>query len=249
MPLFRKKKTIWQIQELEGYLGKVIESQVPPDYEINSFEKTHQALDSLIRPNWESLHLICQDFIYSWFIEYHTAKEQKQQLQSEFSTVNNEMNSTKQKVTLKLDALNKEDQTVQSKLMNVENVLNQKVELIEELTHAIENKTVGEDQLKSRMEQRVKSMNERMIKQQEKFEASQIKIGNQFKTRTIELDEEKLVLSETFEKNKETLRNLEEENNNLKKRNQILKNFQNRLTFINSIIKSISPNLLKGEES
>ena len=247
MPLFRKRKTIWQIKELEGYLNKISESQVPPDYDRSSLNQTHQSLDTLLRPNWEILHPICQDFIYSWFIEYKNVDEQKEELRLELNTVNNEMNVTRQRVTQKIDELNREVHNLSSNLMNAENALNQKMELIKELDNAIQNKSLGEDQLKSRMEQRVKGMSEKMVKQQEKFETSQIKIGNQFKSRVMELDEKKSVLEETVEKNKEKISELENENQQLKRKNHLLVNFQNRLAAIKSIIDSVSPELLKKE--
>ncbi|NVM54085.1 MAG: hypothetical protein HWN66_10330 [Candidatus Helarchaeota archaeon] len=247
MPIFRKRRTIWQIKEMEGYLNKVLESQIPPDYDVKPYSPEHQALDAIIRSNWESLHPCEQDFIYSWFIELQTAEDQKKDLQIRLKDINKELTTIQEESTSKIEELNKKLSNINSELLNSKNALNQKVEFVKELTNAIQNKQMGEDQLQERMKERIKNMEDRMIKQQEKFEVSQIKIGNQFKTKVMELDEEKLLLNEKIEKNREHLTQLEKENQDLGKRNLLLKIFQDKLIAIKSIIESTPSNkLIKG---
>ncbi len=247
MPLFRKKKDISRIKELEGYLNKILESNVPPNYEVTAYSTDHQALDALVRPNWEILHPIVQDFIYSWFIEVRAVAELKEELEKKLHAVNQELMQTKEISINKIDELNKKLNNRKAEVLNAENELKQKVEFFEELTKAIEDKEVGGEELKQKMENRIKNMREGMIRQHEKFEASQIKIGNQFKNRVIELDEERLRLNEKIEKNKEIIVQLGKENYDLMRRNHLLKGFQSRLVAINSIIDSIPSNILPKE--
>lgn len=247
MPLFRKRKTIWEVQKLEGYLNKVLESHIPPNYDVKSTNEIHQALDEIIRSNWEYIHPICQDFIYSWFIEFQTTWSRNKELALKTDGIVNEINATKQRVKKRLEELNRDYVDLNAQFRNLENAVEQKSTLLEELSKAFKSKSMGEEELKTRMGQRIRNMQERMIKQQELFEAGQVKVGNQFKMKVMELDEEKLNLTEQFEKNKNEILSLEKLNEELKSRNNMLRNFQSRLGAIATIIRSIPSNSLQEE--
>ena len=214
---------------------------------MTAYSPDHQALDALIRPNWEILHPIVQDFVYSWFMEIRSAEGLKKDHQKKLNAINNELTNVQKNSTAKIEVLNRKLNDLNSEFLNVENELNQKMEFVEELTGAIEDKEVGGEHLKQKMEERIRNMHERMIRQQEKFETTQIKIGNQFKNRVMELDEERLLLNEKIEKNKEILVKIEKENQELQKNNQLLKGFQNRIIAIKSILDSLPSNILTRE--
>jgi len=248
LPLLRKRRTIWQIPEIQGYLNKVLGSQIPPDYDVGKFNETHQSIDKLIRENWEYLHPITQDFIYSWFLEYQSAQERKKENKTQLISLLNERTATQQKVKKRLEDLNKVYSDIDSEMRNLQNILHQKKELVQELSQAVENRSIGEEELKTRMNQRILNMHERMVRQQEKFQTNQIKIGNQFKTKVIELDNEKIRLTEMMEKNQEIIIQLEKENEDLKKKNKRLKDFRSRLISIKKILESIPAESLKEDE-
>ncbi len=247
LPLFRKKKTFWQIKELEGYLSK-LNSQIPPDYEVTTMSLDHQALDEIIRPNWEYLHSLEQDFIFSWFMEYQTAQEKKKKLQKELEEINKEMADTQHNSESKIDELNGQLQMLSSEILNLKNELIQKNQLVEDLSSAIQDKQLSRKELQEKLEQRIQDMKKEMILQQKEFETSQMEIGKQFEKKVMELDEEKLLLNETIEKNKEQISKLEKENMELKKKHHLLTNFREKIIKLQSIISEIPPELLTRED-
>ena len=245
VPLFRKKKTLWQITELEGYFNK-IESHIPPDYDAATCGSVHQSIDAIIKPNWESLHSLEQDFIHSWFNEFKIVLEQKKKSQIELDAVNKEMATTLQASESKIDGLNKEIQDLTTEISNLKNALAQKMQFLDDLTNAVQNQKLSSEELKQKLEQRVNNMRTQMIQQQKEFEANQIDLGKQFEAKVLELDEHKLLLNETFEKNKKIVNQLEKENHDLKQKRRSIKTFQEKINQLKTVIAEISPNLLLG---
>ena len=244
MPLFRKRKTLWQIRELQGYLNKT-PSQAPPDYDLSTKNAGHQTLDGLIRTNWEILHPIEQDFIYSWFIEAQTAEEANNQLQMKFNDLNKDMASTQQNSETKIEQMNKDIKNLNTEILNLKNALIQKDKLIEDLQAAIRYKTVGAEELKEKLDGRIEELNEQMFKRQETFEANATAIAEKFKTRVEELDETRLSLNETIERNNNDLANLEKINLDLKKVGLQVKLYQEQINKIKTVIGEIPPNLME----
>ncbi|MFX1295515.1 MAG: hypothetical protein ACFFD2_11790 [Promethearchaeota archaeon] len=243
MPLFRKRKTLWQIKDLKKYQNK-LESHVLPDHYPH--DPVHQALDKIIRSNWEKLHSIEQDFIFSWFIEYQIIEEQKKNFQMELEVINKEINIIQQKSVSKFEEINKKFQNLTLNVANLNNELTQKKQLAEDLSNAVQDQKLNGKELKKKLEERVKNMRHQVIEQQKEFERNQIKLGGQFKRRVMELDEEKLLLNEIIEENKVRISQLEKENQDLKKKNRSLKNFQEKIKYLKTIIAEIPTNILEG---
>lgn len=244
MPLFRKRKTLWQIRELDGYMNK-ISSQAPPDYDIAAKSPVHQTLDGLIRTNWEILHSLEQDFVFSWFIETQTAEEENQKLQMKLAELEKEIANTQQNSEAKIEQLNKDIKNLNSEILNSKNALIQKNQLTEDLQAAIRYQTLGSEELKDKLEQRSEELNEEMSKRQEEFEASATEIAEKFKTRVEELDGERFQLTETVESNKIELSELEKNNQEFKQNIQLMKLIQEKLSSIKAIIDEIPSNLLE----
>ena len=247
MPLFRKRKTLWNIKELEGYFNK-LDSHVSPE-KLTVGGETHQALDGLIRPNWDGLHSLEQDFIMSWFIEYQAVREQKEHLQSDVRSLEDDFTRIKQTSEAKIDELNKTLQSLTTDLEKVKNELDQKTQLSEDLADAIQNQQLSGEQLKEKSEKRIGDMKVKMIEKRKEFESNQLALASQFQTRVLELDEEKLVLNETLEKTKQSLLELEEENLELERQNRLLHKFREKIQEILIILSKIPINLLKGEDN
>ncbi len=243
MPLFRKRKTIWQVKELEGYLNKV-QSQGPPDYETS--DAMHQSLDAMVREYWEYLHPVEQDFIYSWALECKTVEDLKSNLQTQIQDIDKETALILRNSEAKIEDLNTKTQNFNSDVLNLKNALIQKNQLIEDLTKAIQNQKMGGSELKEKLEKRIKDMNERAIKQQTEFEANQGEIGKKFETRVTELDEEKLLLNEACQKKQDKLNILTTQNEALRKSNQLLRRLRDKITNLKSLIAEIPSNLLEG---
>ncbi|HUX99947.1 MAG TPA: hypothetical protein VMV49_10375 [Candidatus Deferrimicrobium sp.] len=246
MPLFRKRKTIWQIRELEGYLNKVPESSTIPNYDANALNELHQSIDAFIKNNWEFLHPAEQDFIYSWFIEYKTAEDQNKNMQLKLENVNKEIAATQQNTEANIEKFNTEIKMLNSEILNAKNALIQNNQLIEEITNAIQNQQIGAEQLKENLGHRIKDLNQQMIQQQKQFEINQTKIGSQFKTKVMELDEEKLLLNEAITQNTQKIQELEKENDELKKMNRLIKTFQDKIKILKKFIGEIPSNILEG---
>lgn len=243
MPLFRKRKTLWQIRELQGYISKT-PSQVPPDYDLSTKNPGHQTLDGLIRKNWEVLHPIEQDFIYSWFVEAQTAEEANNQLHVKLNELNKEIVSTQQDSETKIEQMNKDLKNLSSEILNLKNILIQKDKFIEDLQAAIRYKTVGAEELKDKLDRRIEELNEQMVKRQEEYEANATALAEKFKTKVEELDGERLLLNENIETNDKNLANLEKTNQDLKRTGLQVKQYQEKIKNIKTIIDEISANLM-----
>ena len=89
-------------------------------------------------------------------------------------------------------------------------------------------------------------MKTQIIGQQGDFEANQINLGNQFEQKVLELDEEKLIQTDQIESNKAKIEQLEKENNALKQKFRLLKQFQEKIQQLKVLINGIPDNLLKG---
>jgi DNA repair exonuclease SbcCD ATPase subunit len=245
LPLFRKKKTIWQTKELESYSNK-IESQIPPIYPVDATDSVHQTLDAIIRQHWEKLHPLEQDFIFSWFIEYEKIREMSNKSEVELDSVNQLMATTQQSAEGKIAELKKTIQELTTEMTNLKNALSQKMQLADDLTTAIHDKKLSVGELKQKLENRINEMKTQMIGQQREFEANQINLGNQFEQKVLELDEEKLIQTEKIEKNKARIEQFEQENNELKQKFRLLKQFQEKIKLLKELIGSIPENLLEG---
>lgn len=243
LPLFRKKKTLGHMKELKGY-SNILDSHVPPEILVTNYS-IHQTLDKIVRKNWETLHPLEQDFIYSWFIEFKAVEEQKIDLSNEIIALNEEISRIQSNSEQQIKILSNTAYNLQGEMEKLKNELNQKKQLAEDLSNAIQNQKLTGNELKQKMEQRIQEMNSEMIKKQKGFESAQIKLAEQFQARVIELDEEKLVLSESIETNKTQLSQLEEINQDLKKTNRLLIKFKEKVREISLILSEIPPNLLK----
>jgi len=243
MPLFRKRKTLWQIRELDGYLNKT-PCQAPPDYDVSSKNAIHLILDEFIRTNWEILHPLEQDFIFSWYIESQTAEEENQKLQMKLGELNKAIATTQQNSEANIEQLTKDIKDINAEILNSKNALIQKNQLIEDLQEAIRYQTIGAEELKEKLEQRIEELNEEMFKHQEEFEANATALAEKFKARVEGLDEEKFKLSETIEKSTMELDELEKMNQELKQVNHLVKLIQEKLSTIKTIMEEIPSNLL-----
>lgn len=244
MPLFRKRKTLWQIQGLQGYLNKT-PSQAPPDYDLSTKNAGHQTLDGYIRTNWEILHPIEQDFIYSWFIEAQTADEANNQLQVKLNELNKELAGTQQDAETKIEQMNKDLKNMNLEILNLKNTLIQKDKFIEDLQAAIRYKTINAEELKDKLDERIGALNDQMFKRQAEYEASAIALAEKFKTKVEELDTERLLLNDTIEKNDKELVDLEKRNQDLKKIGLQFKLYQDEINKIKTVIGEIPPNLME----
>lgn len=220
-------------------------SQAPPEYDASTKNATHMILDELIRTNWEILHPLEQDFIFSWFIETQTAEEESQKLQMKLDELSKEMATTQQTSEAKIEQLNQDLKDINSELLNSKNALIQKNQLTEDLQAAIRYQTVGAEELKENLEQRIEELNEAMFKQQEEYEVNATGLGEKFKMSVENLDEEKFQLSETIEKNNAELNELEKTNQELKQVDRMVKLLQEKLNTIKTILGEIPSNLLE----
>jgi chromosome segregation ATPase len=236
---------LWNVKPLEGYLNK-LESQVPPNYDVFALGLEHQGLDEVIRPNWEGLHSLEQDFIFSWFIEYQTVQETKNNLLKEVEEFNQGITAIQRNSGSKIDGLSGELKKITAEVGNLKNELVQKTQLAEDLTNAIRNKKLGVEELKQNLGKRIIDMKNRVLEHQKQFEVDQTKLGSQFEARVIKLDEEKLLLNDTFEKNYHSIEQLEKENQELKKLNRFLKSLPEKINQLQQVIAEIPPELLKG---
>jgi chromosome segregation ATPase len=244
MPLFRKRKTLWQIHELQGYLNKT-PSQTPPDYDLSTKNAGHQTLDGYIRTNWEILHPLEQDFIYSWFVETQTAEEANNQLQVKLNNLNKEITGTQQDAETKIEQMNTDIKDLNSEILNLKNALIQKDKFIEDLQAAIRYKTINAEELKDKLDERIGELNDQMFKRQEEYEAKAIALAEKFKTRVEELDGERLILNETIEKNDKELTDLDKINQDLKKVGLQFKLYQDKINKIKTVIGEIPSNLME----
>ncbi|MHA1360186.1 MAG: hypothetical protein ACTSRC_18860 [Candidatus Helarchaeota archaeon] len=246
MPIFQKKKSLWQIKELEGYFNR-IESHAPPTYDMNNADSKHQTLDQIVRENWEFLHSLEQDFVFSWFIEYQKVEESRNKNQKELESINQEITTTQQNAEREISELNRTLQELNIESANLENELNQKVQLAGDLAKAVHDKKLSVGELKEKLEHRIFDMKRQMQEYQKEFEANQIQLGEQFEQEVLKLDDEKLQLTETIEENKAKLEQLITENNKLKGQSRLLKQFQEKIKVVKLIIAEIPEELLEGE--
>ncbi|MDD1777088.1 MAG: hypothetical protein LUQ65_02890 [Candidatus Helarchaeota archaeon] len=244
MPLFRKRKTLWQIHELQGYLNKT-PSQAPPDYDLSTKNAGHQTLDGYIRTNWEILHPIEQDFIYSWFIEAQTAEEANNQMQLKLNELTKELAGTQQNAETKIEQMNKDLKSLNSEILNLKNTLIQKDKFIEDLQAAIRYKSINAEELKDKLDERIGELNNQMLKRQGEFEAQATALAEKFKAKVEELDTERLLLNDSIEKNDKELFDLEKTNQGLKKIGLQYKLYQDKINKIKTAIGEIPPNLME----
>jgi chromosome segregation ATPase len=244
MPLFGGKKTLWKIKELSNYVRKIDGSEIPPIYNLEKVGDLHREIDANLRPYWENLHPIIQDFITAWNDAWSSQIHDGEDLQSQLQQKTNLIENLKSNFETKLNELNGTITSLKSQLQSKENEIEQKEQLIQDLEAADKESKLGITELRENLEKRLTALNQAMAQKQEKYEKTQIQVGQAFQRKVLELDSEMLALQEELKEKDLKIKEQEEKIKILEKESQKAKfyevkvqNLQNKLNQIADILE------------
>ncbi|NVM54525.1 MAG: hypothetical protein HWN66_12545 [Candidatus Helarchaeota archaeon] len=217
------KKPIWKIKEVSKYQRKIDGSEIPPIYDLEKISTIHQEIDARIRPFWENLHIIVQDFITSWNDSWNNLLHEKDDLNSQLRQKITLISNLKGNFENKLRELNGMIEALKVEVQSKETENTQKEQLIQDLEATDKESKFGIAQLRENLENRLKQLNETMAERQKKYEATQMQVGQAFQQKVLELDSEMLSLQEQLEEKDAKIKEQEEQIKLLQKENQKVK--------------------------
>jgi chromosome segregation ATPase len=252
MPLFGgKEKNFWKIKELAKYSRKIDGSEIPPIYDLEKTNETHRDIDANIRPFWENLHPIIQDFITSWNDAWINLMHESEDLNSQLRQKNTLVSNLKSNFESKLRELNADISTLKADLQAKENEINQKEQLIKDLDAADKESQLGISQLRENLEKRLNKLNEEVTERQKTYEKTQMQVGQAFQQKVLELDSEILSLNEQVAEKDAQIKDKDDQIKILQKDSQKAKFYESKAATLENKINKIAEILEveeKGEE-
>ncbi len=205
------KKPLGKVKELKNYERKIDGSEIPPIYDLEKMSELHQEIDANIRPFWENLHPVVQDFVTVWNDSWNSFVHEKSELESQLRQKNNLVANLKSNFENKIRELNSDISTIKTDMQAKEAELQQKTKFIDDLESADNEKKLGVAQLRENLETRLKELNEQMSTRQKKYEETQMQVGQSFQQKVLEMDSEIMSLNEQISEKDAKIKELEEQ--------------------------------------
>ncbi|MHA1129663.1 MAG: hypothetical protein ACTSQI_02755 [Candidatus Helarchaeota archaeon] len=247
MPIFGGKKTLWKIKELTKYNRKIDGSEIPPIYDLEKVGNIHREIDAIIRPYWENLHPLTQDFITVWNDAWNTLIHDKEDLKSQLQQKLNLIENLKSSFENKLNELNGTITSLKSELQSKENEIEQKEQLIQDLETADKENKLGITELRQNLEKRLNALNQTMAEKQKQYESTQMEVGHAFQQKVLELDSEMLALQEALNEKEMKIKDQEKQIELLQKESQKAKFYEHKTQILEKKLKKIAE-ILEIEE-
>ena len=248
MPLFGGKKNIWKIKELSKYERKFDGSEIPPIYDLEKVNELHREIDATIRPFWENLHPIVQDFITAWNESWTTTIHDKEDLNSQLQQKDTLIANLKSNFENKLQELNSTILTFKADVQSKENELTQKEHLIKDFELADKENKLGFTELRKNLENRLKELTTTMNERQKKYEETQMKVGQAFQQKVLELDSEMMSLREELAEKEVKIKEQLEQIKVLQKESQKVKFYESKVQKLENKLNQIAEILEVEEE-
>lgn len=240
MPIFGGgKKTIWKIKELTRYERKLDGSEIPPIYDLEKIDAVHQEIDANIRPYWENLHPLVQDYVTSWNNSWNKLLRESQDLDSQLRQKTNLIANLKANFEAKLRELNSTISVLQSDLKAKEDELLQKEQLIQDLESMDKENKNGIAQLREKLEDRLKELNEKMNERQKHYESTQLQVGQAFQQKVLELDSEITSLQDQLTEKDAKIKLQEAQIDTFKKEIQKVKFYESKIQTLEGKLNQI----------
>ncbi|MHA1266387.1 MAG: hypothetical protein ACTSRS_14230 [Candidatus Helarchaeota archaeon] len=240
MPIFGGKKTLWKIKELTKYERRIEGSEIPPIYDLEKLSAIHQEIDANLRPFWENLHPIVQDFITAWSNSLNSLLREKEELNAQIRQKANLISNLKSNFESKLRELNSIISSLKSEIQAKEAELAQKEDIIKELESLDKENKLGISQLRETLENRLKEMNEKMAERQKKYEETQMQVGHAFQQKVLELDSEMQSLRDQLAEKDAKLKEQAQELELLKKESQKVPFYESKIKILEKKLNQIA---------
>lgn len=242
-------KPLAKIKELKKYERKIDGSEIPPIYNLEKMGEIHREIDPVLRPFWENLHPIVQDFITAWNESCSSLIHNNEEMSSQLRQKDNLISNLKSNFEEKLRELNASLSGFKTDLQAKETALSQKELFITDLESTDKESKLGISQLRENLEKRLNKMNEEMAERQKKYEATQMQVGQAFQQKVLELDSEMLSLNEQLSEKDAKIKELEAKINVMTKENQKVKFYQAKVDKYENKIKLVADILeIESEE-
>lgn len=223
-------KPLSKVKELKKYERKIDGSEIPPILDLDKVNPIHKEIDAIIRPFWENLHPVVQDFVTAWNESWNDLLNAKEDLESQVRQKNNLISNLKANFEDKLRELNISISTLKTDLHSKEAEVTQKEQLISDLESTDKENQLGVTELRGKLENRLKELKEQMAERQKKYEATQMQVGQSFQQKVLELDSEIMSLQEQLAERESKISELQEQMGSIQKDSQRAKFFEEKAT-------------------
>lgn len=242
------KKPISKIKELKKYERKIDGSEIPPIYDLEKMGAIHQEIDAAIRPFWENLHPVVQDFITTWNDSWNSLLHEKGEHDSQLRQKANLVANLKSNFENKIREINSEISTLKTDIQAKETEVAQKEHLIQDLESTDKDHKLGISQLRENLESRLKTLNEQLSDRQKKYEETQMQVGQSFQNKVLELDSEIMSLNEQISEKDAKIKELEDQVKTISKETQKSKFYEEKSAKLEKQLEKIQGMLKIDDE-
>ncbi|NVM29358.1 MAG: hypothetical protein HWN65_11005 [Candidatus Helarchaeota archaeon] len=222
------RKPLSKVKELKKYERKIDGSEIPPILDLEKVNPIHKEIDAILRPLWENLHPVVQDFVTAWNESWNDLLNTNEDLNSQLRQKTNLISNLKANFEDKLRELNSSISTLKTDVIAKETELTQKGQLISDFKATDKESKLGVSQLSEKLEIRLKELNEQMAERQKKYEETQMQVGQSFQQKVLELDSEIMSLNEQLTERESKINELQGQMAPMQKDSQRAKFFEDK---------------------